>query len=294
LTGSRGVADVVILGNTGFVGARLQAYLAGQGARVTGFGSRELDLRQADALPLLDGVLGPSSLLVVMSAAGAGSGMTALGLADNVQMVANLAAYLESRPPRKCMYFSSDAVYPMIGTPVSETTPLDVSSFYALSKYAGERLMQQVLGRTPTKVVLLRPTAMFGPGDTHNAYGPNRFARAIARHETVQLFGAGEETRDHVYVDDVVRLVADLDSADLGGTVNIATGTSRSFGAVIETLGTLAGLAPAIQSLPRRGEVTHRSFDISRLRDALPSFKFTPFEDALRASLRAAALEVSA
>jgi UDP-glucose 4-epimerase len=148
--------------------------------------------------------------------------------------------------------------------------------------------LQQVLGRTATKVVLVRPTAIFGPGDTHNAYGPNRFARAMARREAVQLFGAGEETRDHVFVDDVVRLVADLDSADVLGVVNIATGTSRSFGAVVETLGTLAGWVPGVDSLPRRGEVTHRSFDISRLRAAVPGFAFTPFEDALRATLSVA------
>jgi UDP-glucose 4-epimerase len=286
--------NVVILGNTGFVGGRLQAYVAERGVRVTGFGSRELDLRENQALHRLDGLLGLDTLVVAASAAGAGSSMTARGLAENVLMVANLVDYLQSRPVRRCIFLSSDAVYAMGDTPIVEDAALDLSSLYGLSKYACERLVQQVLGRTSTKTVVLRPTAVFGPGDSHNAYGPNRFVRAVARGETVQLFGAGEETRDHLYVDDLVRAVVDLDAAEFEGTVNVASGLSRSFGSVIDTLTRLTGSEPRIESLPRRGAITHRSFNISRLRATLPRLEFTPFEDAVRITLQAAVAETAA
>src|SRR3546814_11446336 len=54
---------------------------------------------------------------------------------------------------------------------------------------------------------LLRPTLIYGAEDTHNSYGPNRLRRMARKDARITLFGAGEETRDHISVDDVYRLI---------------------------------------------------------------------------------------
>src|SRR5581483_10201767 len=134
--------------------------------------------------------------------------------------------------------------------------------------------------------------AVFGPGDTHNSYGPNRFVRSAVTDHTVRLFGQGEETRDHLFVDDLVRILVTLGSSNVTGVLNIATGTSRSFGSIVEALRSM--VAFEVVNAPRSGPITHRSFDISRLRKTVPDLQFTPFEQALRTTVAAASAPVGA
>ena len=47
-------------------------------------------------------------------------------------------------------------------------------------------------------LAILRPTLIYGAGDPHNGYGPNRFRRLAATGKPIILFGEGEERRDHV------------------------------------------------------------------------------------------------
>jgi UDP-glucose 4-epimerase len=277
--------DVVILGNTGFIGRALEVHFAARGIGVQGFSSATLDLRQRANLSALDGSLTSGTCLVVTSATSPGSAMTPTALAENVDMIANLAAYLETHPAAICVYLSSDALYPMQDDAVREDAPTDASAFYPLSKYAAERLLDYAARKSSTPLLVVRPTAVYGPGDTHNAYGPNRFARSFARERVVQLFGEGEETRDHIYIDDLVQAIAKLGLRGQGGLVNVATGTSVSFRSVAETLRRLADDDCQIVTTPRRNPVTHRRFDVSRLHAILPEWRPTPLEAGLEATL---------
>ncbi|MDQ6670574.1 MAG: NAD(P)-dependent oxidoreductase [Chloroflexota bacterium] len=287
---SSGVAPrrVIILGHTGFIGRALQAHFEHSDLEVHGFSSATLDLRQAAALARLDGYIDPASCLIVTSASSPGSAMTPAALADNVAMIANLATHLETHPVQTCVYLSSDAVYPMLDEAVTETTATDFSSLYALSKLAAERLLEHATRKSGAALTVLRPTAVYGPGDTHNGYGPNRFARSIASERAVRLFGQGEETRDHLYIDDLVQAVARLSLEGQSGVFNIATGSSHSFLAVAELLRESAPYAVEIVTSPRQSAVTHRRFDVSHLRAALPAFEFTPLGVGLAATLAAA------
>ena len=86
-----------------------------------------------------------------------------------------------------------------------------------------ERMLTATLA-AGTPLAVLRPTLIFGPGDTHNSYGANRFMRAAAADRRVPLFGQGEEQRDHVFVDDVVRIVQLVLERRSSGTLNLVTG----------------------------------------------------------------------
>ena len=74
---------------------------------------------------------------------------------------------------------------------------------------------------------------MYGPGDPHGAYGPNAFARSLARERGLRLFGSGEEERDHIYVDDAAQIIGSLVAAlararpITATTVPVTTGGSR-------------------------------------------------------------------
>src|SRR5205814_7744491 len=168
------------------------------------------DLRRPEALAALEDVVDEGTILVVTAALAPPRGGTLDGLADNLAIATNVARYLEAHAVGKCVYFSSDAVYPLNGEPVSEATPVAATNYYALGKIAGEEVLRLAAEAKGMSLLVLRPTGVYGPGDTHNSYGPNRFCRAIVRERSVRLFGEGEETRDHLYIDDLVELTVRL------------------------------------------------------------------------------------
>ena len=72
------------------------------------------------------------------------------------------------------VYASSDAVYSFATTLISEATPPVPTDLYGVMHRARE-LMLASEAKAP--VAVLRLTAIYGAGDTHNSYGPNRFMR---------------------------------------------------------------------------------------------------------------------
>jgi nucleoside-diphosphate-sugar epimerase len=280
---------VLVLGHSGFVGRALSSALQQTGAAVHGFSSKELNLRDPAAFEVLDPLMGPDATLFVCAALTPDRGASIDTCLDHVTMSANLARYLADRQLRKCVFVSSDAVYPMVDAAVTEDTCIEPSGAYPLAKYASEGLLQMALAGKKVPLLIVRPTGVFGPGDTHNSYGPNRFVRTAVTDHTVRLFGQGEELRDHLYVDDLARILTLLGAGDTTGPLNIGTGSSLTFGSIVDTLRAIAPEPFEVVNAPRAGAPTHRSFDISRLRSALPELEFTPFEDALRTTVAAAA-----
>jgi len=281
------VRRIVVLGASGHVGGALVRALSSCGIEVIGHSSKTLDLCQPDALGALDGTLDPETALVVVSALTPDKGQNVETFMTNLRMVANVSRYLEHHRAAVCAYVSSDAVYGFDVNPVDETTPTAPAGYYALAKYAGEQLLQLAGTSGGTPVLVLRLTAVYGPGDPHGAYGPNAFARSLARERGLRLFGNGEEERDHIYVDDAAQIIGALVTARATGVFNVATGESRSFGDIVETIRALVPYEVKVTSVPRKGPVTHRRYDIGRLRQAVPQMGFTPFKDGLRATLAA-------
>jgi nucleoside-diphosphate-sugar epimerase len=143
-----------------------------------------------------------------------------------------------------------------------------------------ERMLMHTLG-SAVPLAILRPTLVFGAGDTHNSYGANRFMRAAAAERRIQLFGEGEEQRDHVFVDDVIRLVRLVLEHRSSGVLNVVTGQSISFGDLARKVASIAG-DTTVESRPRAsGPILHRHYDPGALFRAFPDFRFTPRDEAL-------------
>src|SRR5260370_24915847 len=83
-------------------------------------------------------------------------------------------------------------------------------------------------------LAMLRITAVYGAGDTHNSYGPNRFLRQALNDGRIPLFGNGEETRDHLRVDDAVDLLLRPVSHTATGLINLAPAPPATFPVVAD------------------------------------------------------------
>src|SRR5207249_12306688 len=130
------------------------------------------------------------------------------------------------------------------------------TTLYGLMHLMRERMML-VAARAP--VMILRPCAMYGAGDTHNSYGLNRFMRTALKDRQIQLFGQGEEQRDHLHVEDCARLIELCLQQRHAGILNVATGHAVSFMEVARTVAEIVG-GVEVKRQSRSGPVTHRHF----------------------------------
>jgi nucleoside-diphosphate-sugar epimerase len=147
-------------------------------------------------------------------------------------------------------------------------------------------LAREVLFRCELKAPLavMRPSLLYGAGDPHNGYGPNRFRRLAAKGQEIVLFGEGEERRDHVFIDDVAELVVRALYRRSQGTLNLATGVAYSFRSIAEKVVALSGRRVAIRATPRNGPMPHdgyRAFEITECKESFPDFRYTSLEDGL-------------
>jgi UDP-glucose 4-epimerase len=174
---------------------------------------------------------------------------------------------------KKLCFSSSAAVYGDDPTvPKVETMTPEPCSPYAVSKLDGEyycRLFQRE-GRLATAA--LRYFNVFGPrqdpGSQYAAAVPIFIHKAL-RGEPLTVFGDGEQTRDFVYVADVVRANAFLAMhANWSGVFNVAYGGRITINALARSIVELTGSSSDIaHAEPRAGDVKHSVASIRKLTD---------------------------
>lgn len=181
--------------------------------------------------------------------------------AINVQGTIELLIAARQAGVSRVVLASSAAVY---GSgqkmPQSEIMPADTLSPYALSKKFNEdlaRLYTSVLG---VKAVALRYFNVYGPRQSpKSAYAAAipQFISRMSKGEPAKVYGDGKQTRDFVYVGDVVRAnLAAAAATDAGATFNVCSGTETS---LLDLLSVLEGLYPNAPKpefeQPRLGDV---------------------------------------
>lgn len=274
---------VMVVGAAGFVGGAIAARLEGDGTPVLRLSRREIDLLSPGAAAALAARLRPGDVLV--SAAALAPCKTPAMLRDNAALAVALVEAASAVELAQLVNISSDAVYADSAQPLTEDSPAAPETLHGVM-----HLMREGLFRAEAKapLVTLRPSLLYGAGDPHNGYGPNRFRRLAVQGEPITLFGEGEERRDHVLIDDLAELAARVIAHRSTGSLNIATGVVTSFRAVAEMTLRLAGKSVPIRTMPRSGPMPHngyRAFDIAACRAAFPDFRYTALEPGLARAL---------
>jgi len=274
-------ARTVVVGCRGFVGSAVLARLGELGWPAAGVSSDDVDLTADGAGGALAGRLREDDAVVFVSALTPDRGKDAATLERNVRMARHVAEALIERPVAQLVNIGSDAVYDEDANPVREGSCASPSSLHGAMHLVREVVLTDACRIAGVPLVLLRPSLLFGPGDTHNGYGPNRFVRMALAGETIKLFGEGEEQRDHVFIEDVARVVAEVLGRGSSGELNVATGSSTSFRAAAEIAVELAGGDAAVAGSPRQNPITHRHFDTAAIQVAFPGFAWTPLREGI-------------
>lgn len=282
----------LVTGGAGFIGSHLVRRLLAAGAEVRVFdnfstGSRahlsnlaveiiEGDVRDAAAVArAVQGIAGVVHLAALPSVEQSVRD-PATTHAVNVTGTLHVLQAAHAAGVARVVYASSCAIYGNEPTiPKHEAMLPFPASPYAASKLAGEyycRVFSDVYGM---QAVVLRYFNVFGPRQDPSSPYAAAIPRFITRTLTTGapvVFGDGRQTRDFVYVDNVVdaNILALNPSVAAGQVVNIAGGEQWSLLQVLELLGKILGRSVVPHFEPSRdGEVVHSVAAIGHARQML-------------------------
>ncbi len=280
----------MVLGATGFIARRLLQLLRSSGIPCRAIGSAEVDLIGRDAAQKLRQILQPSDSIVILSALTPEKGRDRATFLNNVAMIDNVCTVVVDAPCAYIVYISSDSVYdrshPEIDhAEIDEESCCESNDMYALSHIVREKLLVDACQTAKVDLAIIRPSAVYGAGDTHNSYGPNRFMHTALTERKIILFGQGEEERDHLYISDLCQLIQLRLLHRSSGVLNAASGTALSFREVALRIMEAVGRDVVLETAPRRLPIVHRRFNTSALKMAFPGFTSTPFHIGIRETL---------
>lgn len=160
--------------------------------------------------------------------------------------------------------------------PTPESAPKQPESPYGVTKLGGEYYLHYYHRVHGMEYAALRYSNVYGPRqDPHGEAGVVAiFSTRLLRGEPLTVFGDGEQTRDYVYVGDVVAANLLLTDAALPRSTalddrafNVGTGVETSVNALARTLASAAERPLDLRHAEARpGELLHSSLDASRLR----------------------------
>ena len=194
---------------------------------------------------------------------------------------------------QRLMFAATSAAYgESTELPSRENQEPDCQSPYAASKVAGESMLSAFSHSYGLSTVALRYFNVFGPRqDANSAYAAaiSAFADALIYGRKPTIFGDGRQTRDFVYVANVIHanlLAACCDRQLSGEVFNVGMGERISLLEILEQMGSwLKVEVDAVFEEPRAGDVKHSLADISRAQDQLGYEPIVSFKDGLQLTL---------
>jgi UDP-glucose 4-epimerase len=194
---------------------------------------------------------------------------------------------------RRFVYVTSGgAIYgDPVHLPCGEDHPVRPLSPYGLSKWMAEEYLRLTAPREMS-VVILRLANVYGPRQRSDGEGGvvAIFAERMLGGAPIEIHGDGEQTRDFVYVGDVVAAIVAASTTDKGTTVNVATGVGTSVNGLYAKLAAVTGYARSPTSAPgRRGDVRDSRLDVRRAQATLGWRPKVGLDEGLRAMVAALA-----
>lgn len=203
----------------------------------------------------------------------------------NVEGTHNILKACRENDIEKMIYASSSEVYGSAEyTPMDEKHPMNPASPYAASKAAADRICFSYFNTYNMNVVIVRNFNTFGPRQKSSGYGGviNIFIRRILNDKPPIIYGDGTQTRDYIYIDDVMNaynLVLEKDDI-AGEAINFGTGVDTSIKTIAEKILHFTGKEDKLKPIyvaPRPGEVQQLCADTSKARKLLnfkPKYSF--------------------
>lgn len=208
----------------------------------------------------------------------------------NVKGLLNILESAKEKKVKKIVFSSSAAVYG--DNPISpKTTDLVLSpkSPYGITKLDGEYYLQTYLENYGLNFVVLRYFNVFGPRqDPNSQYAaaiPIFISKAL-KNEDIIIYGDGEQTRDFIFIDDVVNANFLASRASANGVYNVARGEATSVNDIVNTILKLTNSkSKIIYAEPRPGDIKHSLASIEKTKCDLNFYFKISLEEGLKKTI---------
>jgi UDP-glucuronate 4-epimerase len=266
---------LVVTGAAGFIGSHLSEALLSAGHEVVGvdafidyyarevkeanlararaqdrFTFRELDLRSADLVDLVDGA---DAVVHLAAMPGLVRSWTDVELYTTCNLLAThrlIEAVLDRRVPR-LLHASTSSVYGLDAVG-DESTPTRPISPYGVTKLAAEHLVLANVASRGLDASIIRYFSIFGPRQRPDmAY--HLFTEALLDGRPITVFGDGEQSRSNTFISDCVAgTIAAIDGAATGEIYNVAGGEEITLNDAIAVIASALEVRPVIHHGPAR------------------------------------------
>ena len=277
--------SIIILGS-GFIGTHFARTLANNGSSYQLVSSAECDLTNLDQVQQTLQNCDSNTSIIMTACVTRLRDNSYLGFHQNVLMAENLAAFLKSHTVRNVVFLSSVDVYGLLeeGKIIHEDLPLNPDDYYAMSKVVSEFILTKGCSAQNIPLAILRLTGVYGPGDDGKSTIWKLTQSAINR-GVISVYGDGQDERDFITVQDVVKVILYEIATPRHHTVNIATGTSHTIleiaQCIAKTIPCKIELVPMLEeNRPKRAKIM--LFDITRLKTELPEFTPTNISEGIQ------------
>jgi UDP-glucose 4-epimerase len=307
----------IVTGGAGFIGSNLVDALLDQGAEVDvvdtlvtgrksnleagalGRGARlhEVDITDAPALSALVADIAPEVIFHLAAQIDVRRSIEDPAFDASVNVVGTinvLEAARQAGVGRVVNTSTGGAIYGDADTiPSDETTPPLPMAAYGQSKFCAERYLGWYGRLYGQSNVTLRLGNVFGPRqDPMGEAGVIAiFCGLIRSGGRPTIYGDGTQTRDYVYVGDVVRAQLAAGQSAVTGEINVGTGRETSVLDIVEVMKELepemAASFDPVFAEPRLGEIERSCLAVARAREELGFVAETTLRDGMRATLEA-------
>ena len=195
-----------------------------------------------------------------------------LAVADNLSIDSEFFQWCLKTKPKKVVYFSSSAAYPIMYQSddlhiklrewdMSIYSPKKPDATYGWSKLTGEYLASFV-----DNVYIFRPFSGYGSDQDLSYPFPAYIKRAMDKADPFEVWGKGTQTRDFIHIEDIINAVFVAVENDVKGPINLGWGRATSFIELAEMVTYYAGYKAEIITRPDKPVgCMHRVSDNSKL-----------------------------
>ena len=275
---------IVIIGSSGIISQNLQKKLKEKKLKFVTFGRKDINLKTNKSPEVLNKKIKNNDIIIFISAEAPAKNMEMFF--NNIKICDNVCKALEGKKINKLIYISSDAVYSDTPKKINEKSKTVPDSIHGMMHLMREINLQINFKK---KLCILRPTLIYGFGDTHQGYGPNRFINLARKNKDIFLFGKGEERRDHLYIDDLINILFKCIKTNKFGIYNLASGTVNSFNKIANIAVTLTKSKSKIFNTKRAGLMPHngyRPFNVAFINKNFQNIELNTIENGIKKYLR--------
>lgn len=264
-------------GGAGFIGSHLVDALVGRGADVTAVddlstGERESVNPEARFLEhdIREGFDEPADVVFHLAAqADVGTSVERPAFDADVNVLGTIRVLEAARAAGARVVFTSTggAIYGDVEVPATEDAPRLPASPYAASKLSGEEYLAMWNRLHGTSHVVCRLANVYGPRQRATLEGGvvAIFLDRLRDGHEAEIFGDGNQTRDFVYVEDVVAALLAAASASAAGVYNVGSGVATSVADLYRICAETAEVErPPRFAAERPGDLRHSVLDASR------------------------------